>query len=484
MDKLNILKEKCGICAVINSKELKETLYNSMLALQHRGQESAGIAFFDPQQKRSFVLKTMGLVHGLFYQHVDKIKGFTGIGHLRYSTSGVSTLEEAQPMEINNVFIAFNGNLTNYKTIRRKYSDAYDFKTETDTEVLGYMVSKAINESKSTEEIFDLLKKYLGEITGAYSLVALDKKGRTIIVRDPYGFKPLAMGKKDDSLIFASESVALTSCGYVFVRDIEPGEAVVIDTDNQYTSKIILESKKRTFCMFEFVYFARPDSVLEGRNVELVREELGKALGREAINKKIDFDIIVPVPDSGRSAAQGMAEITKKPLKEALIKNRYVHRTFIMPGDDNRKKLIELKMNAIKELLEGKRIALVDDSIVRGNTMKKLVTLIRKNGAKEIHLFISCPKIIAPCFMGIDFPTYTELIGSTKSVEEIREFLGVDTLTYISIEDLENAISLRKRLCMACLTNKYPIYVEPEAFAWAKQTPLERNKQKKSYGCC
>ncbi|MEM3372781.1 MAG: amidophosphoribosyltransferase [Candidatus Anstonellales archaeon] len=470
--------EKCGVFALFLSESdsnfMADYLYRGMLSLQHRGQESSGFAIYDNIQKKVVLKKEMGLINELFQKHMSQIpdRANYAISHIRYSTAGISAIHNAQPWQSNNLYIAFNGNISNYFLLRERLKDEFKFETDSDTEILAKVITKAIENSKnSTEQLVSLLRDYLKIFYGAYCITILDttyEKPRLLIIRDPNGFRPLVLGKKHSSYVIASESCAITGIDFEIVKDVSPG-ALLILQDNKISEYKLFDTKRKSFCMFEYVYFSRPDSIIENRNVEVVRENLGRALGKIAKKKKIDFDIIVPIPDSGRSAAQGLAEVTKKPIREALIKNRYVNRTFIMPSNEQRKRLISMKLFPIPDLIRGKRIALVDDSIVRGNTMKKIVEIIRNAGAKEIHLFISCPKIISPCFMGIDFPTFNELIAAKMSEEEIAKFLNVDSLIYMDINNLVKSIGLKKNeLCLSCLTGKYTIKIEKEVIEKAK----------------
>ncbi|MCX8166816.1 MAG: amidophosphoribosyltransferase [Candidatus Micrarchaeota archaeon] len=473
------LKEKCGVFGLYldsNDQQLMgDYLYKGMLALQHRGQESSGFAVFDDSSKQVIVRKEMGLVNELFIKHMNEIpeNASYGIAHVRYSTAGVSALHNAQPWQCNNTYLAFNGNISNYFLLKEKYAKKFSFQSDSDTEILANVIDDSIKSSNFDDKIlFSNLKNYLRNFYGSYCITIIDsyaENGRLLVLRDQNGFRPLVLGKKGKSYAVASESCAITAIGFDLIGDIKPGSLLIIDKGHLKKYELAEEKIRKSFCMFEYVYFSRPDSIIMNKTVEVVRERLGKALGLLAKKKRIEFDIIVPIPDSGRSAAQGLAEFTKKPIKEALIKNRYVNRTFIMPSNEQRKKLISMKLFPIVELIKGKRIALVDDSIVRGNTMKKIVEMLRQAGAKEIHLFISCPKIVSPCFMGIDFPTFEELIAYRMDEKDIAKYLNVDSLTYMDINNLVKSIGLKKKeLCLACLTGKYPIPIEKEVIEKAK----------------
>ncbi|VVB65963.1 Glutamine--fructose-6-phosphate aminotransferase [isomerizing] [Candidatus Gugararchaeum adminiculabundum] len=451
--------DKCGVFAIAGEKNVTLDVYAGLLALQHRGQESCGIATANGGKLRLFT--GMGLVSEVFKQDdLALIEGSAAIGHVRYSTTGASSAENAQPFCIRKqgeLAIGFNGNLTNYDELKKELEGrGRKFKSSTDTEAIGFMLIDELSEGKN---IFKAVEDTMKRLDGAYSLVSLLEGGEVIACRDPQGFRPLCVGKKGKAYVVASESCALDAIDAEFVREVEPGECVLI-IDGKLESRILKTAPRKAQCMFEYVYFARPDAVFSGKVVGVVRQKLGEIL---AVKKKLDVDLVIPVPDSGRSAAYGYALASGKPFAEALIKNRYVYRTFIMPSQKQRVNSVRLKVNFIKSLVKGKRIALVDDSIVRGNTLRKIAALCREAGAREVHLVISCPKIIAPCFMGIDFPTGEELIAhNNKSIEAISKELGVDSLTYMDIEGLVEAIGIPKNeLCMACLNGDYPVRISP-----------------------
>jgi amidophosphoribosyltransferase len=457
---LSELREKCGIIGVAaREKHVAVDLYNGLVALQHRGQESAGISVFDGINVAN--KKGMGLVTQVFTEkELQGLYGTVGIGHVRYSTTGSSVIENAQPFFLKGqkkkLAVALNGNIVNYSELKKELeAKGIVFSSTTDTELIAQMLSLEMHKE---QEVFEAVKAVMEKLDGAYCVLALSSEGEIIAFRDPKGFKPLCLGKRGDDLIIASETCALDAIDAKLVKEIGAGEAVVIKDGALEEKKLF--SEQTAHCMFEYVYFARPDSVVNRVEVFKVRENLGRELARMYGEKGID--VVVPVPDSGRSAAYGFAEENGFKFAEALIKNRYVWRTFIMPSDTDRKASVKLKLNPIRSIVEGKRVALVDDSIVRGNTMGKIVSLLKDAGARDVHVMVSCPKIIAPCYMGTDFPTYKELIATRHSTEEIAEKIGADSVNYMSLEGLVKAIGLpRERLCMACLTDVYPTKQRP-----------------------
>ncbi|MBI4399337.1 amidophosphoribosyltransferase [Candidatus Micrarchaeota archaeon] len=452
-----LVKGKCGVFGIASDREIALDIYAGLMALQHRGQESCGIATFDGSSLR--VHRDMGLVGEVFDdKKLQGLLGNRGIGHVRYSTTGGSLFENAQPFYFKapkvEIALGFNGNLTNYNSLKERLEEeGRIFTSTTDAEVIAHLIAKELSKSN---DVFEVVKNALSQLEGAYSLTILTGDGKVVAARDPLGFRPLCLGKRKDGYVVASETAALDAVEAEFVREIEPGEIVIID--DKVSSKKALKGNRRAHCMFEFVYFARADSIFEGKDIYDVRERLGKKL---AELYKLDVDVVVPIPDSGRSTAYGYSVASGKRMAEGLIKNRYVYRTFIMPTVKGRKSSVKLKLNAVRSIVKGKKIALVDDSIVRGTTINKIAQLLRSAGAKEIHLLISCPPIISPCYMGIDFPTKKELIASGKSVEEIKKEIGVDSLNYMTIEGLIEAIGLPKNnLCTACLTGEYPVKIE------------------------
>ncbi|MBU1198140.1 amidophosphoribosyltransferase [Candidatus Micrarchaeota archaeon] len=460
------VKEKCGVIGVSGktpSVEVPLSLFHGLTALQHRGQESAGITVV--RNKKLRTIKAMGLVSEVFdYEDLDWLTGSVGAGHVRYSTTGTSTVDNAQPLMRHanglQIAISFNGNIVNYEELKQRLGGSLKFSCTADTELILQLFADHLKRLHtrvpSSADYITAMQSVMTQLEGAYSLILLLSNGVLIAARDPQGYKPLCLGRKrtlvNELVYVASETVALDALDAQYDREILPGEIVVIQ-GTSVESKV-MKARPRAHCMFEYVYFARPDSIINGRHVYQVRENLGIELARPFHN---EVDVVIPVPDSGRSAALGFSRESGVPFAEGLIKNRYIHRTFIMPADSKRKSSIRLKLSPVKPLIEGKRVAIVDDSIVRGHTTRKLVKMLRSVGAKEIHLLISCPPIIAPCYMGIDFPTYKELIASARNTEQIRAELGADSVQYMSLDGLVNSIGLpREDICLSCLTDVYP----------------------------
>ncbi|AEH06237.1 amidophosphoribosyltransferase [Methanothermococcus okinawensis] len=446
----------CGIFGIysFSNKDVARKIYYGLYALQHRGQEGAGIVVSDGTEFHSH--KGLGLVPEVFNnENINLLKGYIGIGHVRYSTTGGSVIENCQPFIVNsslgNLAIAHNGDIVNSHIIKKELEkQGHIFTSSTDSEVLAHLIVK---ELLKTKDIIQSISNVSKDLIGAYSLIIL-YNNTLIAVRDPKGFKPLCIGKDDDNYYISSESCGLDVVDAELVRDVNPGEIVTINKDgieSCYVSDNI-SPKNASTCMFEYVYFARPDSVIDGISVYNVRRNIGKILAKE---EPCDADIVSPVPDSGITSAIGYSEELDIPYYEGLIKNRYVGRTFILPTQEERNLAVRLKLNPVKSILKDKKVVLIDDSIVRGTTSKRIVDMVRKAGAKEVHLRIGSPKIISPCFYGIDMPTKEELIASSKSVDEIREFINADSLGYLSIEGLIKAIG-RKNLCLACVSGNYP----------------------------
>ncbi|MDD1774873.1 MAG: amidophosphoribosyltransferase [Methanobacterium sp.] len=451
------MQDKCGIVgAYSNNKtgEIAKQIYYALYSLQHRGQESAGISTFNGGKMSTH--KGMGLVCDVFSNgNFAGLTGNKGIGHVRYSTTGKSLIENSQPFisefKSGYVSIAHNGDIINSMELRKQLeSEGRIFYSTTDSEVICHLLIKEYSENGDMVKAMQNISK---QLIGSYSLVILINDD-LIVVRDPMGIKPLSLGKTDDITMVASESVAFDVIGAKKVRDVEPGEILLINDEIKSYSMPGKGNTPRSHCMFEYVYFARPDSILDGHDVYDVRLDIGRALYQE---HGVDADVVMPVPDSAITAAIGYSRESGLPYGEGLIKNRYVGRTFIMPSQDDRETSVKLKMNPIKSELEGKRIVLVDDSVVRGTTSKALVNVLRKAGAKEIHLRVGCPPIISPCYYGIAMATKKELIASDKRVKEIEKILGVDSLGYLSIDSLIKCIGIEKdHLCTGCLTGEYP----------------------------
>ncbi len=444
-------KEYCGVFGIYGHKEAATLTYLGLYALQHRGQESAGIVSGDG--KNLYVHKDMGLVSEVFTEdHLRGLVGNRAIGHVRYSTTGSSSLINAQPLVINYyhgvLAIAHNGNLTNAGELRDKLEQMGSiFQTSTDSEIIVHFLAKA-----SYPDKIDRLVYALNQIDGAYSFVMMDEED-VIGVRDPYGIRPLCLGKINDSYVLASETCAFDLIGAEFIRDVEPGEIILINSNGMQSIKK-LEQRPHKFCIFEYIYFARPDSIVFGESVHTVRKALGRRLAEE---NPVDADIVISVPDSGNSAALGYAEQSGIPFEMGFIRNHYVGRTFLKPNQMIRSFNTRIKLNPVKDIIKGKRVVVVDDSIVRGTTSKSRIARLRDAGAKEIHMRISCPPHKFPCFYGIDFPTNTELIAAKYNVEEIAKFIQADTLGYLSIEGMIKAAGNHKHYCTACFSGEYPI---------------------------
>lgn len=444
-------KEECGIFGIYNNREAANLTYLGLYALQHRGQESAGIATFDGKCMHSY--RHMGLVADIFKLHIlETLKGHAAIGHVRYSTAGSSNEKNCQPFimeySLGSLAIAHNGNLINDLPIRKKLVDSGAlFQSNSDTEVIMHLVARS-----PLPTVEDRLIDALHQIKGAYCLVVLSEN-KLIATRDPFGFRPLSLGKLGNSYVVASETCAFDLIEAEFIREIEPGEIVIID-EGGLRSLFPFEQKPKRQCIFEFIYFSRPDSRIFGENVYTVRKKLGELLYSD---DNIDADIVVPVPDSGIPAAIGYANKAKLPLELGLIRNHYVGRTFIEPKQSIRHFGVKIKLNVSPEALKNKRVVVVDDSIVRGTTSRKIIKMVRQGGAKEIHFRISSPPIISPCYYGIDTPTHKELIASSHSVEEINRYITSDSLCYLSIDALRSSVKNPDDFCYACFTGKYPI---------------------------
>jgi amidophosphoribosyltransferase len=452
-------REECGVVAIFAHPEAEKLAYLGLHALQHRGQESAGIVTSDGLTSR--VHKAMGSVADIFTEEVlSKIRGTLAIGHTRYSTAGDSALLNAQPILVQSnkgsIAVAHNGNLVNAVDVRTRLErQGSIFQTNSDTEVIVHLIALS-REHTLPEAIADALRR----VEGAFSLVLMTPD-RIIAARDPRGFRPLAMGRipalegqKRDTVVFASETCAFDLIGAAYERDVKPGELIVVGPEG-VSSLFYSTAAPQSSCIFEHVYFSRPDSVVFGRAVQTSREELGRQLAREA---PVEADLVVPVPDSGVTAAVGFAAESGIPFRFGLIRNHYVGRTFIEPSQSVRDFGVKLKLNPVRSLLEGKRVVLIDDSIVRGTTSRKIVRMIRSAGAKEVHMRISCPPTISPCYYGVDTPSKNQLIGANKSVDEIRQYIRADSLAYLSLEGLKKACGEGEKTsyCTACYTGKYP----------------------------
>jgi amidophosphoribosyltransferase len=449
--------DKCGLMAAWGLPDASELVWLGLHALQHRGQESAGIVACDNGKIRS--RKGMGLLpRAVPAERLRDLPGEMAIGHVRYSTTGASKTQNIQPLVIDYseglVAIAHNGNLTNARTLRAEY-EAYGsiFQTSTDSEIIVHLMAKPSHVARRNN-----IGHCLNHVRGAYCFLFM-RPDRIIAARDPKGFRPLALGRLDGGWVVASESVAFDLIGATFEREIEPGEMVTISREGVESEIFAPPSRIHpAHCIFEHIYFARPDSTIFGENVHTVRYRLGKALAEESM---VPSDVVVAIPDSGYSSALGYCKASGLPLDRGLIRNHYVGRTFLAPLQAQRSRDVSLKHNVVPDVIRGRRVVLVDDSLIRGTTTTKLVRMLRRAGAKEIHLRISCPPNRFPCFYGIDFPTRTELIASENPVEEVERIVGVDSLRYLSLAGMLSAVKLpADHYCTACFTGRYPVPVE------------------------
>ncbi|OHE61254.1 MAG: amidophosphoribosyltransferase [Thermodesulfovibrio sp. RBG_19FT_COMBO_42_12] len=447
------IHEECGIVGIYGHPEASNLAYLGLYALQHRGQEGAGICSSDGRQL--FLEKSMGLVADIFSEkRLRRLPGYMAIGHNRYSTAGTSVLKNVQPIVANfalgSLAIAHNGNLVSALDLRTSLeAEGAIFQSSSDSEVIVHLIAHS-----KGNDFYERVAHAITQINGSFSLLILREK-ELIAVRDPYGVRPLSLGMKDGAYVLASETCAFDLIGATYIRDIEPGEVLIIN-DKGLESLKIFNSHRKAFCVFEFIYFSRPDSnIFGGQNVNEMRKEFGRQLATES---NIEADLVIPVPDSGVPAALGFAEVSKIPIDFGLIRNHYVGRTFIEPKHSIRHFGVKIKLNPVRKLLEGKRLVVIDDSIVRGTTSKKIVKMLREGGgAKEVHLKISSPPTISPCYYGIDTPTRRELIASTHLLEEIRKYITADSLTYLSLEGLKKIVPDSHNFCKACFDNDYPI---------------------------
>ncbi len=457
------MRDKCGVVGVsLSAGDAARPIYYGLYALQHRGQESAGIVTHDGFQQHSHV--DMGLVGDVFDpEDLGALQGKAGIGHVRYPTAGSVEKDCAQPFTVSfkngSLGLSHNGNLVNAEEVRADLAGrGHAFTSDGDTEVIAHDLARNLLEA----DLVRAVKRTMGRIHGSYSLTIVHDD--TVLgVRDPQGNRPLCLGTLEEGYILASESAAIDTLGGEFLRDVRPGELVVLEPDGTgYETYQLIDEPRTAHCFFEWVYFARPDSMLDGKLVYEVRRDLGRSLWDE---DGIETDVVMPVPDSGRSFASGYVDAAPDSVEfaEGLMKNRYVGRTFIMPTQDERERAVRLKLNPIKSTVEGRSVTLIDDSIVRGTTSKQLIGLLRDAGATEVHMRIGSPPIVAPCYMGIDMATREELIATDRSVEEVRERIGADSLAYLSHEAIATALdTAQEDLCMACVTGEYPYAIEGE----------------------
>lgn len=447
--------EECGVFGIYDRNELKiaPLVYYGLFALQHRGQESCGIAINNDGWIRCH--KNMGLVNEVFtHQTLDALEGTIAIGHVRYSTTGASVLSNTQPLVTQYVkgtlSLAHNGNLTNAITLRKELeAQGAFFQTTVDSEIIAYLVAKERTQTPSVEEA---VEKTMEKIQGGYALLVMSPK-KLIAARDPYGFKPLCMGRIGDSVVFASETCALDAVGAKFERDVEPGEIIVCDDKGIRSIRTHCRGICK-MCIFEYIYFARPDSFIDGKSVYEARLQAGRLL---ASQHPVEADVVIGVPESGLDAANGYAEASGIPCVRGFMKNTYVGRTFIKPAQDQRAEAVRIKLNPVSPAVKGKRVVLIDDSIVRGTTMAKIVRMLREAGATEVHVRISSPPFISPCYYGTDVPSCDMLIACQHTIPEICEILGADSLGYLEVDSLGDLIGdTTHSFCDACFTGNYP----------------------------
>lgn len=455
------LHEECGVFGMydFDGADVASTIYYGLFALQHRGQESCGIAVSDTRGPKGKVLsyKGMGLVNEVFApENLEQMKGDIGVGHVRYSTAGSSTRENAQPLVLNYVkgtlALAHNGNLINAPQLRKEleYTGAI-FQTTIDSEVIAYYIARERLNSQSAEEA---VRRACQRLKGAYALVVASPR-KLIGARDPYGFKPLCIGKRDNSYIITSETCALDTIGATFVRDVLPGEVVTISPEKGIESDMTmaLPKEKEARCIFEYIYFARPDSHIDGVSVYASRIKAGKFLAQDS---PVEADLVTGVPESGNAAALGYSLASGIPYGTAFVKNSYVGRTFIKPKQSSRESSVQVKLNVLREAVAGKRVIMIDDSIVRGTTSDRIVRMLRDAGATEVHVRISSPPFLWPCYFGTDIPAREQLIAYNRTIEEIRQIIGADSLGYLGIDRLKE-MAEGLPICIGCFTGKYPM---------------------------
>ena len=458
------LHDECGVFGAydFDGNDVASTIYYGLFALQHRGQESCGIAVSDTEGPKGKVLahKDMGLVNDVFNDEIlTKLDGKMAVGHVRYSTTGESMRENAQPLVLRyvkgNIAIAHNGNLVNKDELAQELSvTGAIFQTTTDTEMIAYTIAKERLNSKSVEEA---VEKTINHLVGAFSLIVMSPQ-KLIAARDPWGFRPLCMGKKGDAIVFASETCALDSVGAEFVRDIEPGEIVVVQDGKISTIRTHVGKQPHTMCIFEYLYFARPDSIIEGQSAHDSRMLAGKYLAQEF---PVEADVVIGVPDSGLSAAMGYAKESGIPYDIGFVKNKYIGRTFIQPSQAMRENSVRIKLNVLKSTVEGKRVVMVDDSIVRGTTSKRIVSLLRHFGATEVHVRSSAPPFMFPCYFGTDVPSKDQLVACNYTMDGIKELIGADSIGFLSVNSLEKIIpNANCQFCDGCFSGKYPVDVD------------------------
>ena len=449
-------QDECGVFGIYSKSEVAPVIYYGLVSLQHRGQESAGISVSNGIS--ILEKKGLGLVDEAFKDYdLEKLNGKVGIGHVRYATFGGGSLVNAQPLTFNcrlgNLSVAHNGNLVNAKEIRKQLEQQGTiFQTTNDSEVFAHLIARS-----TTDDLEGAVVAALSQVRGAYSLLILTPD-RIMAVRDPHGIRPLIIGQIDGEYVVASETCALDTIGAQVVREVEPGEMVTFD-EKGLSSNQIFTGKKNAFCSFEYIYFARPDSEFQGKNVHVVRKNLGKLLAK---NYPVDADIVTGVPDSSLSAAAGFAEQLNIPYEMGLVRNRYIGRTFIKPSQESRITAVNLKLNPVKHLINGKKVVMVDDSIVRGTTSKRIVSKLKQAGAKEVHVRISSPAVKYPCHLGIDTSSKGELLADKKSIEAMAKAIGADSIAFLTEKELYAGIGCKDGLCTACFTGDYPVTVKTE----------------------
>lgn len=455
------LHEECGVIGMydLDGGDVASSIYYGLFALQHRGQESSGIAVTETDGPKGIVhsYKDMGLVNEVFdAEKIGKLSGNLGVGHVRYSTAGESTRENAQPLVLNyakgTLALAHNGNLINANELRKELSmTGAIFQTTIDTETVAYYIARERLRSKTAEEA---MCRALKHVKGAYSFVLMSPR-KLIAARDPYGFKPLCIGKRDNTFIFSSETCALDTIGAEYIRDVLPGEIVTVDKSGELKSDMTLcQSEKKTArCVFEYIYFSRPDSYMDGVSVNQTRINAGRYL---AMDSPVEADLVVGVPESGNAAALGYSMQSGIPYGKAFVKNTYVGRTFIKPKQKSRESSVQVKLNVLHEVVAGKRIIMIDDSIVRGTTSDRIVSMLKKAGAKEVHMRVASPPFLHPCYFGTDIPVREQLIANGRSVDEICKIIGADSLGYLRVERLSEMVG-GLGICKGCFTGTYPM---------------------------
>lgn len=460
------MRERCGVAAAAAAHDVASDLYFMLNALQHRGQEAAGISTYHPDEQEICCYRGLGLVNEAFRDiDVGGIRGQRGIAHTYYSVE-LSTPENAQPTLVHtssgDIALAHNGIITNADELRQELMDkGHTFSMGSEEESIAFMLSDQLKDANFEKAVRHVMRR----LGGSYSLTIM-YNDRVFGLRDPLAVRPLCLGELPEGYIIASESVALDSLGATFIRDVRPGELVEI-TPEGYTGHRLIRTRHTAHCFFEYVYFSRADSVIDGKDVYQVRKRIGEQLASE---HPVEADIVVPVPDSGRAHAYGYARASGIQLAEGLMKNRYIGRTFIMPSQRLREKYVLLKMNPIRSIVSGQRVVLVDDSIVRGTTMRQMVDILRQRGATEVHVRIGSPPIIAPCYFGIDMTDREQLIAAGTAVDAVQDTVGADSLGYLSIEGLLRATGFARRdLCLGCITGEYPVDIEGEIFRFQEK---------------